>query len=84
MFLAVNSIFLFVPNDHMYNLAKLTADYRAQGISHAKMLDTILETIRQNSSPFVQMGKLPNFVSLIGIYEQLRKTVRGLNKPQMD
>jgi hypothetical protein len=84
LFLAANSIFLFIQNDGMYRLAKLTADYRAQGISHDDVLATILVTIRQHSAPFGQMRKLPNLITLIEEYAKLRKTVRGvqLNHPQ--
>ncbi len=51
-FLLANEHVLTLPNDDMYNLAKVTASYREGGVAPKEMFDVIAKTIALNMVPF--------------------------------
>jgi death-on-curing protein len=55
LFLTANGFFLYLDNDRMYQLARETASYVPVGVSHAQMLATITEAVKDNSMRFAKM-----------------------------
>ena len=57
LFLTANGLFLYLDNDRMYQLAKDTASYVPQGVSHDQMLARIAETVKGSIVPFAELRR---------------------------
>ena len=75
LFLNANSVFLYLDNDRMYQLAKDTASYVPQGIAHEQMLARITEAVKGYSTPVADMrdGSLAQLVHGV---RSIRRAVR--------
>ena len=84
-FLLVNSWFL-VLNDHfeLYELAKETASYREQDISHEEILKHIVQQLKKSTISFRRIKATPGTRNLYKILLVLRLGVRNhpLNREQ--
>lgn len=76
LFLCANQYFLALDNDQMYKLAKLTASYREQDLSHDDVMSNIENTLRGAAIPF---GKVRRFAS-VEMYKSLRNIRRSVRQ----
>ncbi len=75
LFLNANSVFLYLNNERMYQLAKDTASYVPQGITHGQMLARITEIVEGNSMPYAEM-KDDSLAHIIHAVRRIRRAVR--------
>lgn len=75
LFLSANSMFLYLENDPMYELAKDTASYVPSGTTHSQMLARITQSVRDNSIPFRKL-KEDGMEQLLHEVRRLRGFVR--------
>lgn len=76
LFLNANSIFLYLGNEQMYQLAKDTASYVARGLTHEQMLARITDAVRGSSMPLADM-KDASLSPAAHAVRKIRKAVRG-------
>lgn len=75
-FLTANGCYLALTNDEMYQLAKQTATYREQGISHNEIFEHIVLKIRQGAVPVSQLRNSREFAEIYQNARKIRKLIR--------
>lgn len=75
-FLTANGCYLALTNDEMYQLAKQTAAYREQGISHNEIFEHIVLKIRQGAVPVSQLRNSREFAEIYQNARMIRKLIR--------
>lgn len=76
LFLTANGLFLYLANDLMYELARDTASYVPQGISHEAMVARISKAVKENSIPIVKMKETGMDPGLCRSVRKIRLSVR--------
>jgi death-on-curing family protein len=75
LFLTANGFFLYLENEGMYQLAKDTASYIPQGITHEQILARITGAVKDNTMPHAKMKESGlDHVALAA--RRIRKAVR--------
>lgn len=73
-FLVANAILLAIPNEEMVRLTRNTASHRSMGENPEAMKRSIASIIRENSSPFRDLGVLTkDYIFWHKIKRQMRK-----------
>jgi fido (protein-threonine AMPylation protein) len=76
LFMAANGLFLYLDNERMYRMAKDTASYVPQGITHEGMLARIGAELRGSSIRIAKMKEAGLETSVIRTVRDVRKYVR--------
>lgn len=75
LFLSANGLFLYLDNERMYRLARDTASYVPQGITHEQILSRIVTEVRESTIPIAKM-KEADFQLLVQSARRIRMSVR--------